>query len=182
MDTHTDTIQLHGRHFRQYIDRSSLAQTIQRLALEIDRDHGSHLPLLCPVLTGSYIFAADLSRAIPSPHEVTFVQYTSYAGMASTGTVNARLPFDERCRGRHVIIVEDIVESGLCMATMLNHLAQFQPASVSVCSLFFKPNLFKETFKIDYIGYSIPDDFIVGYGLDYDGLGRHYPDVYSLSE
>ena len=177
-----DTVLVHDKLFRRHITRVEIADTVLRLAQQIDRDHSNDNILLCPVLTGSYIFAADLSRALQTTHEVVFVKYTSYEGMASTGKVNAKLPFDERCRGRHVVIVEDIVESGLCMATMLVHLALFQPASVSICVLLFKPNLFKHSFKLDYIGFTIPDDFIVGYGLDYDGLGRQYPDLYILDK
>lgn len=182
MNTNSDIIHLHGRPFRRHLDRVAIANAVQRLAQQIDLDHAGQDLLLCPVLTGSYIFAADLSRALQTTHEVRFVQYTSYEGMASTGTVHARLPFDEHCRGRHVVIVEDIVESGLCMSVMLEQLAQFDPASVSVCAMLFKPNLFKQSFKVDYIGFTIPDDFIVGYGLDYDGAGRHYPDLYILDE
>lgn len=182
MSASTDFIHVHGRPFRRYLSRDEIAAAVQRLAQQIDRDHVGHNILLSPVLTGSYIFAADLSRALQTSHELRFVQYNSYEGMASTGKVNARLPFDEHCRGRHVVIVEDIVESGLCMATMLEHLAHFEPASVSVCTLLFKPNLFKQQFKLDYVGFSIPNDFVVGYGLDYDGLARQYPDLYVLSE
>lgn len=182
MSAITDIIHLHGRPFRRYLSRDEIAAAVQRLAQQIDRDHAGQDILLAPVLTGSYIFAADLSRALQTRHEVRFVQYNSYEGMASSGQVKARLPFDERFRGRHVVIVEDIVESGLCMSTMLDHVAQFEPASVAVCTLLFKPSLFKQQFKLDYIGFSIPNDFVVGYGLDYDGLGRQYPDLYVLSE
>ena len=182
MNTSSEIIHLHGRPFRRYLDRTSIADTVQRLAREIDHDYAGRDLLVCPVLTGSYIFAADLSRALQTQHEVRFVQYNSYEGMSSTGTVSAKLPFDEHCRGRHVVIVEDIVESGLCMSVMLAALEQFQPASVSICTLFYKPNLFKYSFKIDYIGFTIPDDFIVGFGLDYNGLGRQYPDLYILDE
>ena len=182
MSTASEIIHIHGRPFRRYISQDEISAAVQRLAKQIDRNYAGQELLLCPVLTGSYVFAADLSRAIQTQHEVRFVQYNSYEGMASSGQVKARLPFDKHVRGRHVIIVEDIIESGLCMSVILDALAQFQPASVALCTLFYKPNLFKYSFKIDYIGFTIPDDFIVGYGLDYDGLGRQYPDLYILDE
>lgn len=182
MQATSDIIHVHGRPFRRYLDRTAIADAVLRIARQIDNDYAGQNILLCPVLCGSYIFSADLSRALQCTHEVRFVQYNSYDGMASTGQVKARLPFDEQFRNRHVVIVEDIVESGLCMSVMLEQLHRFHPASVSICSLLFKPNLFKCSFKIDYLGFSIPDDFIVGYGLDYDGLGRQYPDLYILNE
>lgn len=182
MNNSPETIQLHGRRFRRHISSKELAETVQRLAGSIDAHYCGKLPLICPVLTGSFIFAADLSRAIHTDHEMAFVQYTSYEGMQSSGTVNKRLPFDKRCEGRHVIIVEDIVESGICMSHMLADLQEMHPASIAICTLFFKPNRFQGNFPIDYIGFSIPDDFIVGYGLDYDGAGRQYPDLYILDE
>lgn len=182
MPTTSDLIHVHGRPFRRFISHDEIASVVQRLAQQIDNNHNGERLTLCPVLTGSYIFAADLSRALQTTHEVRFVQYNSYEGMASSGNVKARLPFDDSFRDRHVVIVEDIIESGLCMSVMLEQLSQFEPASVEVCTLFHKPNLFKQHFKIDYIGFTIPDDFIIGYGLDYDGLGRQYPDLYILNE
>lgn len=182
MNIESDIIHVHGRCFHRYISRNKIAETVQRLAQQIDKDYFEHNLMLCPVLTGSYVFAADLSRAMQSQHEVRFVQYNSYEGMTSTGQVKTLLPFDEHCFNRHVVIVEDIIESGLCMSVMLEQLALFHPASVAICTLFYKPNLFRYSFKIDYIGFSIPDDFIVGYGLDYDGIGRQYPDLYALSQ
>ncbi|KWW31034.1 MAG: hypothetical protein AUK63_717 [bacterium P3] len=182
MPSDLDRIHLHGHQFRRYLTHDDIAAAVQQVAEKLNRDYRDKSPLLCPVLTGSYVFAADLSRAMSVDHEIAFVQYNSYQGMASTGRVNARLPFDSRCQGRHVIIVEDIVESGTCMAAMLDRLKQLQPASVAICTLLFKPNRFDKKFTIDYIGFSIPDDFIVGYGLDFDGAGRHYADIYILDE
>lgn len=151
---------------------------VRRVAGDISRDFASRNPIVCPVLTGSFMFAADLIRSLSFDAEVSFVRFTSYQGMASTGQVKTVLGFPEKCKGRDVIIVEDIVDTGITMEKMLEELQKLEPASISVCTFLFKPGNFEKDFKIDYIGKSIPNDFILGYGLDYDGAGRTYPDVY----
>lgn len=175
-------IQILDHQFRPFISASEIDKTVHTLAERISADYNTRNPLLCPVLTGSYLFAADLSRALSIPHEVQFVRYTSYDGLASTGTVQEVLPFDSHCTGRHVIIVEDVVDTGLSMQTMLHKLYALHPLSVAICSFFFKPDAFKGDFKIDYIGRNLTNDFIVGYGLDYNGAGRHYGEVYVIDD
>lgn len=177
-----DDVVVNGRLFRRFLSAEDIASIVRRLAEEVGRDYEGKNPLLCPVLTGAYIFAADLSRALHVEHEVSFVRYSSYEGMKSSGEVRELLPFGRICEGRHVIIVEDIVESGLCMSQMLRRVWLTKPASVAICSFFFKPNCFKQDFKIDYIGHSISDDFVLGYGLDYDGAARGLDSVYVLSK
>lgn len=161
---------------------AEIESTVQRLAHTISADFTGMNPILCPVLTGSYMFAADLSRQLTIDHEVSFVKFSSYQGMKSTGSVKPILDYPRSCQGRSVIIVEDIVDTGLTMDFMLRRLKELEPASISICSFFFKPTSFKYNFNIDYIGRSIPDDFVVGYGLDYDEFGRHLPDIYILDE
>lgn len=173
-------VKVHDKNFRLFIDRNEIQAIIDGLADQISADYKGLDMLMCPVLTGSYMFAADLSRALTIDHEMSFVRFASYQGMQSTGEVKALLDFPKSCQGRHVLIVEDIVDTGATMDFMLNRLRTLEPASVSIGTFFFKPASFKKNFKIDYIGRSIQDDFIVGYGLDYDGLGRSYPDVYIL--
>lgn len=175
-------IKVHDKYFRLYMPEHEIQEAVERVAQQISRDYADKSPILCPVLTGSYLFAADLTRYLSFDPEVRFVRYTSYSGMNSSGVVQAHLPFPERCRGRHVIIVEDIVDSGICMDYMIAELQKLQPASIAVCTFFFKPGNFEKSFKIDYCGKSIPNDFIVGYGLDYDDYGRTYRDVYILDE
>lgn len=175
-------MEVNGKHFKQCLSRQDLLAIVQRLGAQITADYRHRKPLLCPVLTGSYIFAADLTRQLGFDAHVQFVKYTSYSGLASTGVVKADIPFTDSCRGRDVIIIEDIVETGISMAYMLQQLHQFNPASVAVCTMFFKPDRFQQDFKIDYIGQSIGNDFILGYGLDYDGYGRLLPELYVLDE
>lgn len=171
-------ITVHDKQFELYMPEAEIQREVSRVASEISRDLRDKNPLFCPTLTGSFMFFSDLVRALDFDAEVCFVKYTSYSGMSSTGRVKAELPFTERCSGRNVVIVEDIVDSGVTMETMLAELGRFEPASVYIASFLFKPESFKGNFKIDYIGCSIPNDFILGYGLDYDNLGRFYRDIY----
>ena len=175
-----DTIQVWDKQFRKYIPEAEIQAVVRRVASDMTRDYRGRSPLVCPVLTGSCMFAADLVRALDIDVQLSFVRYASYEGTASTGTVRELLGFPESCRGRDVIIVEDIVDSGVSMEHMLARLAERKPASVAVCTLFFKPGSFRKDFPIDYIGMKIADEFILGYGLDYNGMGRTYRDIYIL--
>lgn len=136
----------------------------------------------CPILTGAFMFAADLVRRLTIPCEVSFVRYASYSGMSSTGQVKCMLPFPPEIEGRDVLIIEDVVDSGFSMRHMLDAVWALHPRSVKICTLFFKPDAFKGDYKVDYIGRNIGNEFIVGYGLDYDEHGRTLKDVYVLDE
>lgn len=175
-------IQVHDKRFKLYLSEEQIQKEVNRIAREISRDLGDKNPLFCPVLTGSFMFMSDLARALDFDAETYFVRYTSYSGMSSSGVVKSLLPFPEKCRGRHVVIVEDIVDSGISMDAMLGELQKLEPAKKYIASFFFKPNAFKKNFKIDYLGLSIPNDFILGYGLDYDNYGRFYKDIYVLAD
>ena len=168
------------KEFEVYITEAELAEVVEQLAARINVDYAGKHPLICPVLTGSFIFSADLVHKLAMKCEVEFVKYTSYEGMHSTGKVQAQLPFTTKVKGRDIIIVEDIVDSGISMNYMLHELAKFEPASVKVCSLLLKPGCFKGGFKVDYVGKEIGNDFIVGYGLDYDGEGRMLKEIYRI--
>ncbi len=171
-------IRVNDIDFKLYMPESEIQKEVARMAAEISRDLKERNPLFCPTLTGSFMFMADLARALDFDAETYFVKYTSYIGMQSSGSVRSELPFPEKCRGRHVVIVEDIVDTGLTMKAMLQALQQLEPAGISIASFLFKPTSFQMDFKIDYLGRSIPDDFILGYGLDYDNYGRCYRDIY----
>lgn len=177
-----EKVQVLDKTFKLYMSETEIQTVVKRLASEISRDYKGKQPILCPVLTGSYLFVADLTRYLEFDAPISFVRYTSYAGLCSSGHVTKVLDFSDRCKGRDVIIIEDIIDSGISMEFMLGELAKSSPASVAICSFFYKPGNFQKDFKIDYVGKSIPNDFIVGYGLDYDGMGRTYRDVYVLDE
>ncbi len=171
-------ITVHDRNFKLYLKEEDIQSDVRRVAAEISRDLKDKNPLFCPTLTGSFMFMTDLARALDFDAETYFVKYSSYSGMNSTGVVKSELPFPQKCRGRHVVIVEDIVDTGITMDAMLTELQKMDPAGISIASYLFKPDSFKKNFKIDYIGRSIPNDFILGYGLDYDNFGRFYKDIY----
>ena len=167
--------------FEPFIKRDEIKKQIKRLAAEIKRDYPNADPVFLCVLNGAFIFAADLFRACDMHDaEITFIRFKSYEGMASTGDVKEIMGLGEDIAGRHVIIVEDIIDSGLTMAHMIETLAAHNPASIAVCSCLVKPDALKVQIPIDYRCLDIPNDFIVGYGLDYDGFGRNTRDIYTL--
>mgnify|MGYP002627260059 CR=1 FL=1 len=173
-------IQIADKTFEIFIDRHEIETIVTDLAHQISNDLRDKDLILCPVLSGSFIFATDLVRALDFDPEISFVKYGSYVGTQSSGTVQEMLGFPDIVKGRNILIVEDIIESGTSMKTMLNRLAEKHPASVKVCTLMHKPNRLQCNVQMDYIGRCIPDAFIVGYGFDYNGHGRTYPDIYSL--
>ena len=152
------------------------------MAQRINRDMEGKNPLLLGVLNGSFIFAADLMREITIPCEISFVKLASYQGTTSTGKVHEVLGINEDLTNRTIIIVEDIVDTGQTMKSMVESLGTRNPASVHICTLFVKPDKLQEKLDIDYPCFSIPNDFIVGYGLDYDQQGRNLKEIYTLVE
>jgi hypoxanthine phosphoribosyltransferase len=132
------------------------------------------------LLNGAFMFAADFIRQFPYPCNISFVKIASYSGTSSTQAVKVLIGLNEEIRGRHVVILEDIIDTGITMDNILQQLADMAPASISVATLLFKKDAIVKEFPIDYIGMTIPSDFIVGYGLDYDGFGRNYPDIYKI--
>ncbi len=171
-------ITVHDKQFELYLKEADIQSDVRRVAAEISRDLKDKNPLLCPTLTGAFMFMTDLARALDFDAETYFVKYSSYSGMSSTGRVKTELPFPAKCKGRHVVIVEDIVDTGITMEAMLGELRKLEPAGIYIATYLFKPDSFRKDFKIDYVGRSIPNDFILGYGLDYDNFGRFYKDIY----
>ena len=177
-----DTVKIKDKSFRISIHEAEIKRRVKALAEQMSKDLEGKDPLFLGVLNGSFIFAADLMREMTIPCEISFVKLASYQGTTSTGKVREVLGINEDLSGRTVVIVEDIVESGRTMRQMIESLGTRNPESVRICTLFFKPEKLKEDLNLDYVAFSIPDDFILGYGLDYDGLGRELKDVYSIVE
>lgn len=175
-------MRIKDRDFKPFITEAELDGIVRRLAADISRDYQDSNLLACPILTGAYMFAADLLRRLTVPCEVSFVRYVSYSGMSSTGEVKCALPFPSDIEGRDVLIVEDVIDTGLSMQHMLAAVKELRPRSVKVCALFFKPGAFKGDYKVDYVGRNIGDEFIVGYGMDYDEQGRTLPEVMVVEE
>ena len=163
------------------IPEAEIQKQVRRVADEISRDMEGKNPLFLPVLNGAFIFAADLLRQIPIPCEVSFIKLASYQGTQSTGQIREVIGLQKDITGRHVVIVEDIIDSGMTMAHMIETLELQNPASISVCSLLVKPDALKVEIPSHYRAMDIPNDFIVGYGLDYDGYGRNTKDIYTLT-
>ena len=175
-----EKIQVLDKQFRLYLPESEIQEVVRRVAAELSRDYKGRNPILCPVLTGSFVFAADLVRQLDFDAEVSFVRYSSYSGMSTTGKVKEVMGLNEDISGRTVIIVEDIVDTGRTMRQMLDSLGVRRPASIHICTLFVKPDKLEEPLDIEYAAFSIPNDFIVGYGLDYDQQGRGLKEIYTL--
>jgi hypoxanthine phosphoribosyltransferase len=177
-----DTIKINDRRFRISIPEAEIKNRIKTVAAQISKDMEGKNPLFLGVLNGAFIFAADLMREMTIPCEISFVKLASYQGTTSTGTIQEVIGINEDLTGRTVIIVEDIVESGATMKRMIEQLGTRNPASVHICTLFFKPDKLKEDLELDYVVFRIPDDFILGYGLDYDQAGRGLKDIYTIIE
>ena len=177
-----NTITIKDKKFKKFISAEEIDAIVGRVAKEIDRDYADLDLVACPVLTGAFMFASDLVRHITIPCEVRFVRYASYSGMSSTGEVKCQLPFPSAIEGRDVLIVEDVVDSGFSMKYMLQAAEAMHPRSVRICSLFFKPHAFKGDYKVNYVGKEIGDEFIVGYGLDYNEHGRTLKDLWVVAD
>ena len=175
-------IRIKDKTFKTSITEAEIKARIKTLAQQINKDMEGKTPLFLGVLNGAFIFAADLMREMTIPCEISFVKLASYQGTTSTGKIKEVLGINEDLSGRHVIIVEDIVESGQTMKRMIESLGTRNPASIHICTLFFKPDKLREELDIDYVAFRIPDDFIVGYGLDYDHQGRELKDIYTIVE
>jgi hypoxanthine phosphoribosyltransferase len=175
------TIKVKDKDFEISIDASAIDTVVQRIAAEINRDYEGKNPLFLAILNGSFVFAADLIRKITIPCQISFVKLASYSGTTSTEEVRELIGLNEEIRGRHLVVVEDIVDTGMTLDKLLKDLQKFEPASVRLACFTFKKEAFKKSFNIDYLGITIPNEFVVGYGLDYDGYGRNLPDIYKLA-
>ena len=175
-------VKIKDKTFRTSITEVQIQQRIKELAEQINKDLDGKNPLFIGVLNGSFIFAADLMREITIPSEISFVKLASYEGILSTGKVKEVRGLNEDITDRTVVIIEDIIDTGRTMRQMLDSLRVRRPAEIRICTLFVKPDKLEEPMNIDYAAFSIPNDFIVGYGLDYDQQGRGLKDICTLVE
>jgi hypoxanthine phosphoribosyltransferase len=175
-----ELVTVRDKVFRKYISREKIDRAVGEIASGINKDYADKKPLLLAVLNGAFVFAADLMRNLTIPCEISFVKYASYVGTQSTETVKTLIGLNEEIAHRDVIVVEDIVDTGITMEQLLNDLQTFNPNSVRLACFSLKPEAFTKSFTIDYLGMEIPNDFIVGYGLDYNGYGRNLPEIYKL--
>lgn len=173
-------IQIKDKEFISYITEEMLAKRVRELGGEISRDFRSESPVLLGVLNGSFMFLSDLAKSISIPLEICFLKISSYQGTHSTGKVKDMSTLDIDLNERCVIIVEDIVDTGLSMTYLLEKIRRLNPKSISIATLLTKPEALQHPVKVDYVGFEIPNRFVVGYGLDYDGYGRNLPAIYQL--
>ena len=178
----TKKITLGDKTFRVMIPAEEIDQAVTRVAEQLNERYEGRTPIFLGVLSGSFLFLADLVRKVDFNSQMAFVKISSYSGTESTGKVTQDLGIDFDIDGRDIIIVEDIVETGHSMTYLLDYLKAKNPASISICTLFFKPEKFLYEYEIDYTALSIGNEFIVGYGLDYNQLGRNLKDIYVIDE
>ena len=176
------TIQIKDKSFTTFLPEEKILKEVTRVANEISRDMEGKKPLFLSVLNGSFMFTADLMKNLTIPCEVSFVKLASYQGTESTGKVKELIGLNSDIEGRSIVIVEDIIDTGHTMVNILKTLKAHNPKEIKIATLLVKPDKLEVDLHIDYVAMSIPNDFIVGYGLDYDQLGRNYRDIYTVVE
>ena len=168
------------KSFDLFIKEESINKRVKELADQISSDYKDKDPIFIPILNGAFLFAAELIKEITIPCQLSFVKVSSYAGTESTGTIKQLYGLDENIKNRNLIIVDDIVDTGLTMQTVVEQIKKLNPASIEVMTFLLKRESIKKELEVKYVGFSIPNAFVVGYGLDYDGYGRNLKDIYQL--
>ncbi|MBL7719962.1 MAG: hypoxanthine phosphoribosyltransferase [Flavipsychrobacter sp.] len=175
-------MQVHDKVFRPFIDAKTIQARVAELGKQIDKDYEGKRPLFIAILNGSFVFASDLFRHITIDAEISFIKLASYKGTSSTGNVITSIGMEEAVTGRHVVLLEDIIDTGKTLHAFLPEIVHRQPASLKIATFLSKPDALQYEVKADYVGFEVPNKFVLGYGLDYDGLGRNIPELYELAE
>ena len=175
-----DIIKVKDKEFSKFIYSDTILDAVSKVADQINQDYADKNPLFLVVLNGAFMFASDLMKKINIECEISFVKLSSYSGTNSTETVKNLIGINEELKNRSVILVEDIVDTGITIEHMIEELKNFEPLDVKIATLLLKPEKYNKAHKIDYVAIEIPNDFIVGYGLDYDGFARNLPDIYKI--
>lgn len=173
-------VTLKDKTFVPYITSDKILESVKVMATKINNDLKVEMPLFLVVLNGSFMFAADLLKEVTIPCEISFIKLASYHGTSSTGTVTEMIGLTEEIKGRTIVVVEDIVDTGITIEKLVALLIKKEVKQIKIASFLLKPEAYKKSIKIDYVGMEIPNDFVVGYGLDYDGLGRNMKDILVL--
>jgi hypoxanthine phosphoribosyltransferase len=176
------TLRIHDKNFKSYISEEEIRQKVKELANILNRDYQDKKPIFIAILNGAFVFAADLFKSLTIDAEISFIKLASYKGMKSSGQVLTAIGLDIELFNRHVVILEDIVDTGKTLHEFLPQLWHQQPASLKIVALLHKPEAKVFPLNVDYVGFEIPDKFVVGYGLDYNGLGRNSAAIYQLFE
>lgn len=173
-------VTIKDKTFTVSIPSDQIQKRIAEMAVKISSDLKDKHPIFISVLKGAFLFSADLLKRVNIECEITFMRVSSYAGTQSTGNIKSLIGLSDDIKGRTVVILEDIVDTGDTVVYLLDELKKHNPAEIRIASLLLKPKALKHDLKIDYVGFEVPNDFLVGYGLDYDGLGRNLNDVYKI--
>ncbi|HEV8503833.1 MAG TPA: hypoxanthine phosphoribosyltransferase [Chitinophagaceae bacterium] len=174
------TIRIHDKTFEIYLSESAIQERVKNIAESINKEYKDKHPLFIAILNGSFMFAADLFKYLTIPAEISFIKLASYRGMKSTGNVITSIGLDVELFGKDLIIIEDIVDTGKTLYNFLPKLKDHHPSSLKIAALLHKPEATRFPLSLDYVGFSIPDKFVVGYGLDYDGQGRNLKEIYQV--
>lgn len=176
------TIEVKGKRFSEFISAEEIQNYVQKVADELNRDFEGKHPIIIGVLNGSFMFVADLMKKIKFDCDLSFVKLASYHGLQSTGQVNELVGLNEDLTDRDVIVVEDIIDTGKTLEFLLDIIKTHETRSVSIATLLLKPDVFKKKYPVHYVGSDIPNKFVIGYGLDFDGLARNYESIYQLAD
>lgn len=174
------TVKIHDKEFAPYFSADKLSSAVKKMAAQINEQYQNQTPLFLSVLNGSFMFTSDLLKEVNIDCELSFIKVSSYSGTSSTGQVSSIIGLNQDVKNRNLIILEDIVDTGNTIEKLISDLEQLNPASIKVAAMFFKPEAYKKSRKIDYVGIEISNEFIVGYGLDYNERGRNLPEVYKI--
>ncbi len=173
-------IRVLDKNFREFISREEILEKTEELARRINHDFEGKDIVFVGILNGAFMFAADLYRRIEINSRITFIKLASYQGTNSSGTIRELIGWNEEIQNKHIIVIEDIVDSGTTLERIVDELVVRKVAGISIAALLLKPAAYEKNISLDYIGFEIPNDFVVGYGLDYDGYGRNLPSIYTL--
>jgi hypoxanthine phosphoribosyltransferase len=173
-------VKVQDKHFEPFIPEDKIQQEVTRIAEEMNHDLASKDPIFLGILNGAFMFASDLYKQLGFPCQITFLKLASYSGTQSTGTVKQLIGINRDLKDRVVVVLEDIVDTGVTLETIIRQLSGYQPAEIKVATFLHKPDATVKEVKLDYVGMKIPNDFILGYGLDYDGYGRNFKEIYRL--
>jgi hypoxanthine phosphoribosyltransferase len=175
-------VKLKDKHFKRFLPSDDIERAVNFIGDKMNSDFAGKKPLFISVLNGSFLFAADLMKTLTIDCEITFVKLASYQGTQTTGNVRTLIGFDEEITNRTVVILEDIVDTGNTLEVLVARLKELNPLEIKVAALLYKPEAYTKDIPVDYVGFKVGNDFLVGYGLDYDGLGRNLRDIYKLEE
>ena len=175
-----ETVKLHDKYFKIFIDKDEIATAVKNIANRINEDCVYDVPLFLSVLNGSFMFTSDLLKNVHIPCELSFIKLASYSGLGTTGKVNELIGLNESINGRNVIILEDIVDTGITLEMLIDALEKYEVKSIKVATLLFKPKAYQKSKHIDYVGIEVGNEFLVGYGLDYNARGRNLADIYKI--